>query len=259
MTTPTTTPKPTTAPTTDRGSTATAAPGAGPSATAIVTGGSRGFGRALAAELVRHGWLVIIDGRGPGPLQRAAADIGAVPVVGDVTDPGHRARLLAVATAAGGRLDLLVNNASTLGTSPLPALSAYDHGALRAVFETNVLAPLALVQLALPLLRENAGAVLNITSDAAVEAYEGWGGYGASKAALDQLSNVLAVEEPGLRVWALDPGDMRTEMHQAAFPGQDISDRPEAETVVPAVLALLAHRPPSGRLKASDLQAARAL
>ena len=226
--------------------------------TAIVTGGSKGFGRAVAAELVAQGWAVIIDGREAGALERAAAQIGAMAVVGDVTDPVHRYELVATARQGAGGLDLLVNNASTLGTSPLPCLRLYPVDDLRYVFEANVLAPVALLQLALPLLATRGGAVVNLTSDAAVEAYEGWGGYGASKAALDQLSNVLAVEEAGVRVWSLDPGDMRTEMHQAAFPGQDISDRPEPATVAPAVLALLRDRPPSGRLKASDLLAAEA-
>jgi NAD(P)-dependent dehydrogenase (short-subunit alcohol dehydrogenase family) len=226
--------------------------------TAIVTGGSKGFGRALAGELGRQGWAVIIDGRDAGAVHQAAIDIGAIAVPGDVTDPAHRDELLATALQTGGRLDLLVNNASTLGPSPLPSLRLYPLDALRHVFETNVLAPLALVQLALPFLATSAGAVLDITSDAAVEAYEGWGGYGSSKAALDQLSSVLAIEEVGIRVWSLDPGDMRTEMHQAAFPGQDISDRPEPGTVVPAVLALLRDRPPSGRVRASQLHAAEA-
>jgi NAD(P)-dependent dehydrogenase (short-subunit alcohol dehydrogenase family) len=224
--------------------------------TAIVTGGSKGFGRALATELARQGWAVIIDGRDAGVLHRAAADIGAFGVTGDVTDPAHRDQLMATALQAGGRLDLLVNNASTLGASPLPSVRLYPLEDLRHVFETNVLAPLALVQLAWPFLAANGGAVLNISSDAAVEAYEGWGGYGSSKAALDQLSNVLAIEEVGVRVWSLDPGDMRTDMHQAAFPGQDISDRPEPGTVVPAVLTLLGHHPPSGRVKASQLHRA---
>jgi NAD(P)-dependent dehydrogenase (short-subunit alcohol dehydrogenase family) len=226
--------------------------------TAIVTGGSRGFGRALAGELGRQGWAVIIDGRDAAAVNEAATDIGAIGVPGDVTDPAHRDQLLTAALHAGGRLDLLVNNASTLGPSPLPSLRSYPLDDLRHVFETNVLAPLALVQLALPLLATCAGAVLDITSDAAVEAYEGWGGYGSSKAALDQLSNVLAIEEVGIRVWSLDPGDMRTEMHQATFPGQDISDRPEPGSVVPAVLALLRDRPPSGRVRASQLHAVEA-
>jgi NAD(P)-dependent dehydrogenase (short-subunit alcohol dehydrogenase family) len=221
--------------------------------TAIVTGGSKGFGRALAAELARQGWAVVIDGRDAEPLYRTAQEIGAIPVAGDITDPEHRALLVATARQAGPRLDLLVNNASTLGVSPLPGLVQYPLADLRVVFETNVLAPLALTQLALPLLAESGGAVLNVTSDAAVEAYDGWGGYGSSKAALEQWGHVLAVEQPGTRIWSFDPGDMRTEMHQAAFPGQDISDRPEPASVVPAALVLLQERPPSGRVKAADL------
>ena len=221
--------------------------------TALVTGAGRGLGLALARALLAGGWRVVADARRAGHL--AAALPGAVVVPGDVTDPGHRE---ALAAAAGGRLDLLVNNASDLGPSPLPRLAEVPLAAARRVYETNVLAPLALTQLFLPLLRASAGTIVNVSSDAAVEAYEGWGTYGSSKAALDQLTAVLAAEEPGLAVYAVDPGDMRTEMHQAAFPGEDISDRPEPETVVPALLRLVATRPPSGRLRAADLTGATA-
>jgi NAD(P)-dependent dehydrogenase (short-subunit alcohol dehydrogenase family) len=221
---------------------------------AIISGGSRGLGRALAHDLVSRGWHVVIDGRDSDAVSDAAADLGsrAHPVAGDVADPRHRSRL--VATAEGlGRLDLLVNNASVLGPSPLPPLRSYDLDALVEVLAVNVVAPLGLVQAALPLLRASKGVIVNVTSDAAVEGYEGWGGYGASKAALEQLSRVLAVEEPDLRVWWFDPGDMRTRMHQDAFPGEDISDRPDPTEVVPALLRLLAKRPPSGRVRAADL------
>jgi NAD(P)-dependent dehydrogenase (short-subunit alcohol dehydrogenase family) len=223
---------------------------------ALITGGSRGLGYALAHELVGRGWNVVIDGRDSGALADAAARLGpqAVAVVGDVADPSHRTALLAAAEDV-GRLDLLVNNASILGPSPLPPLRDYPLEQLDEVYRVNVIAPLALVQAALPLLSASDGAVVNVTSDAAVEAYEGWGGYGSSKAALEQLSNVLSAEEPSVRVWWLDPGDMRTRMHQDAFPGEDISDRPEPETVVPAVLRLIDHRPPSGRIRAADLVA----
>lgn len=220
---------------------------------AIVTGGSKGLGRALASALASQGWSVVTDARHAAALAEIASQPGVACVPGDVTDPAHRAELVATAERLGGRLDLLVNNAGDLGPSPLPALRDYDIGALRQVLEANVLAPLALAQLALPLLSAAHGAVVNITSDAAVEAYPGWGGYGASKAALDQLSNVLALEEPEVAVWWVDPGDMRTDMHQAAFPGDDISDRPAPESVVPALLALLHRRPPSGRARAADL------
>jgi NAD(P)-dependent dehydrogenase (short-subunit alcohol dehydrogenase family) len=213
---------------------------------AIITGGSRGFGRALAENLVADGWSVVVDAR-HGPFPHGAHDI-----VGDITDAEHRAELVRTATALGG-IDLLVNNASTLGPSPLPRLADLPVDAIGEVFRTNAGAPLALVQLALPHLRERAGAIVNITSDASVEAYEGWGMYGASKAALDHLSRVLAVEEPAVRVWAFDPGDMRTQMHQDAFPGEDISDRPEPDAVVPALRRLLVDRPPSGRIRAADL------
>ncbi len=224
--------------------------------TALVTGGSRGFGLALAGVLVDAGWDVVVDGRDRPSLEDAARRLGphlhAVP--GDVTDPTHRRALMDRAGRLGG-LDLLVNNAGTLGPSPLPRLRDVDPEVLVDVVRTNVAAPLALTQAALPLLEARGGAVVNVTSDAAVEAYEGWGTYGASKAALEQVSGVLAVEEPGVRIWWFDPGDLRTEMHQAAFPGEDISDRPLPDTVAPALLVLLAMRPPSGRIRAADLLA----
>ncbi len=222
--------------------------------TALVTGGSRGFGLALAGALTVADWDVIVDGRDRLSLEAAARRLGArlhiVP--GDMTDAGHRRELVNEARRLGG-LDLLVNNAGTMGPSPLPAVRDVDPDVLIDVLRTNVAAPLALIQSALPLLEERQGAVVNVTSDAAVEAYEGWGTYGASKAALEQLSNVLAVEVPGIRVWWFDPGDMLTEMHQAAFPGEDITDRPLPGTVTPAVLRLLDLRPPSGRVRAADL------
>jgi NAD(P)-dependent dehydrogenase (short-subunit alcohol dehydrogenase family) len=218
-------------------------------ATALVTGAGRGLGLALARSLLADGWRVVVDARRAGHL--AAALPGAVVVPGDVTDPVHRD---ALAAAVGGqRLDLLVNNASDLGPSPLPRLAEVPLAAVRRAYEVNVTAPLALAQVFLPLLRASGGMVLNVSSDAAVEAYPGWGAYGSSKAALDQLTAVLAAEEPGLAVYSVDPGDMRTEMHQAAFPGEDISDRPAPESVVPALLRLVATRPPSGRVRAADL------
>ncbi len=224
---------------------------------ALVTGASRGLGRALAAGLAREGYDLILDARNAGDLDAVAGDLqdlgGAVTAIaGDVTDPAHRATLLSAAQTA-GRLDLLVNNAGTLGASPLPALADYPVSELRTAFEVNVIAPIALTQLLLPLLRASGGAVLNITSDAAVEAYAGWGGYGAAKAALEQASNVLAAEELAVRVWWADPGDLRTDMHQRAFPGEDISDRPRPETVVPAFTRLVAERLPSGRYRAAHL------
>jgi len=227
---------------------------------ALITGASRGLGRALAAGLAREGYTLIIDARNADALDAAAAGIwdagGTVTAVpGDVTDPEHRAALLRAAEQA-GRLDLLVNNAGTLGASPLPALADYPVDELRAAFEVNVIAPIALTQLLLPLLRGHGGAVLNITSDAADQAYTGWGGYGAAKAALEQASNVLAAEEVAIRVWWVDPGDLRTDMHQQAFPGQDISDRPEPDSVVPAFARLIGDRLPSGRYRAAHLLAA---
>lgn len=219
---------------------------------AIVTGAGQGFGLALTAALAARGTRVLATGRDADRLRAATAGLPGVRAVpGDVTDPDHRAELLA---ATGGRLDLLVHNAGELGPSPLPPLAGYPLDALRAVLETTVVAPLALTQLALPLLRAAAApAVVTLSSDAAVEAYAGWGGYGAAKAGLDHLAAVLGVEEPAVRVWAFDPGDMRTAMHQRAFPGEDITDRPEPHTVVPALLRLLDDRPASGRVRASDL------
>lgn len=222
---------------------------------ALITGASRGLGRALARGLAARGWSLVLDARGAADL--VAATEGLEPartrlVPGDVTDAPHREDLVAAAWDLGG-LDLVVNNASHLGPSPQPRLADYRTDELARVFEVDVLAPHALLREALPALRQARGVVVDVSSDAAVEAYEGWGGYGSAKAALDHLSAVLAVEEPGLRVYSVDPGDMRTAMHQAAFPGEDISDRPEPETVVPAFLALLELRPPSGRYRAADL------
>jgi short-subunit dehydrogenase len=223
---------------------------------ALVTGASRGLGRALAGGLAAAGYTLLIDARDDQALARAAAAIRAgapgaevTALPGDITDPAHRAAL----REAAGEIDLLVNNAGTLGAAPLPALADYPLGELRAAFEANVIAPIALTQLFLPVLRERGGGVLNITSDAGVEPYAGWGGYGAAKAALEQASNVLAAEETAIRVWWVDPGDLRTQMHQAAFPGQDISDRPLPESVVPAFVRLVTERLPSGRYRAAEL------
>ncbi len=219
---------------------------------AVITGASRGLGAALSSELARRGWLLVLDARDDVAL-RAAAPAGAVVVPGDVTDPAHRQRLAEEAGRLGGAT-LLVNNASTIGASPLPALAEIPVEVLDDILFTNVVAPVALTQALLPQLRAHAGRVLNISSDAAVEAYPTWGGYGASKAALDQVSRVLAEEQPELHVYAVDPGDMRTQLHQDAFPGEDISDRPEPEEVVPALLLLVTEELPSGRYRASDLQ-----
>jgi NAD(P)-dependent dehydrogenase (short-subunit alcohol dehydrogenase family) len=220
---------------------------------AIITGASRGLGLAVATGLAAAGWRLVLDARDGPALSAAVAGLpGVLALPGDVTDPGHRAALVAAADRLGG-LDLLVNNAGILGPSPQPALAEYPVDALRKVYEVNVVAPLALTQLALPALRARAGAVANITSDAAVEPYPGWGGYGSAKAAVEQLSRILAAEEPDVRVWWVDPGDLRTRMHQEAFPGEDISDRPHPETVVPAFLRLVAEAPPSGRIRLADL------
>jgi NAD(P)-dependent dehydrogenase (short-subunit alcohol dehydrogenase family) len=222
--------------------------------TALVTGASRGLGLALATALNAEGWHLVVDARNGDRLATAVAGLPFPDLVtalpGDVADPAHRATL---AAAVPDRLDLLVANASDLGPSPLLPLADLPLPAFERVLAVNTVAPLALVQLLLPALRRAGGRVVHVSSDAAVEAYAGWGGYGASKAALDQLSVVLAVEEPELRVYAVDPGDMATEMHQAAFPGEDISDRPAPESVVPALLRLVTGALPSGRYRAADL------
>ena len=218
--------------------------------TAIVTGASRGLGLALSRALAERGWRLVIDAREAGPLDAAAAGLaGVVSVPGDVADPSHRRDLV---EAAGERIDLLVNNASLLGPSPQPALADYPLDVLEAVYRVNVIAPLALIQLALPRLSEDAR-IVNVTSDAAVEPYEGWGGYGSSKAALEQLTAILAAEHPARRVYAVDPGDMNTRMHQEAFPGEDISDRAAPEERVPGLLALIEGELPSGRYAAGAL------
>jgi NAD(P)-dependent dehydrogenase (short-subunit alcohol dehydrogenase family) len=225
---------------------------------AIITGASRGLGLALARALADRGWALVLDARGAVDLERATRELGAVTEVaaipGDVADPDHRRALV---QAAGDRVDLLVNNASVLGPSPQPALAHYPLAELERVYRVNVLAPLALVQLVLPRLPDG-GRVVNVTSDAAVQPYEGWGGYGSAKSALDQLTAVLGAEHPSLRIYAVDPGDMRTQMHQEAFPGEDISDRPPAEDSVPGLLALIEEDLPSGRYEARELANERA-
>ena len=216
----------------------------------IVTGASRGLGLVLARALADRGWRIVADARGREELERAwAGHDRVVTVAGDVADPWHRTALV---EAAGPELDLLVNNASILGPSPLPPLAEYPLDELRRVYEINVTAPLALVQAALPRLADGAR-IINITSDAAVEPYEGWGGYGSSKAALEQVTAVLAAEHPELRIYTVDPGDMRTQMHQEAFPGEDISDRPPPDESVPGLLELIGGHLPSGRYRAREL------
>jgi NAD(P)-dependent dehydrogenase (short-subunit alcohol dehydrogenase family) len=221
--------------------------------TAIVTGASRGLGLALARALAERGRRLVIDARGGPALDKARRELSAltpvVAVVGDVADEHHRRELVA---AAGDHIDLIVNNASLLGPSPLPALAELPPATFEEVLRANVVGPLGLLQLALPRMREG-GRIINVSSDAAVEPYEGWGGYGSSKAALDQLTRVLAEERPDLRVYSVDPGDMRTQMHQDAFPGEDISDRPRPEASVPGLLALVEGELPSGRYVAREL------
>jgi NAD(P)-dependent dehydrogenase (short-subunit alcohol dehydrogenase family) len=223
--------------------------------TAIVTGASRGLGLAFTEALAATGdWTLVVDARDAEALRTAVSHLprNVVAIPGDVTDPDHRAQLVAAAADLGG-LDLLVNNASLLGPSPQPRLADYPLDTLELVYRTNVVAPLALAQLALPFLRTRRGRILNITSDAAVEPYEGWGGYGSSKAALDHAGRILDAEEPDVRVYAVDPGDMRTQMHQEAFPGEDISDRPPPEESVPGLVRLVDGDLPGGRYRVSDL------
>jgi NAD(P)-dependent dehydrogenase (short-subunit alcohol dehydrogenase family) len=225
--------------------------------TALITGASRGLGLALARALAARRWNLVLDARGGETLHQVADELSAHTRVealsGDVADPAHRAALAAASGQLGG-MDVVVNNASILGASPLPPLLDYPLETLRSVFEINVIAPLALLQELRPFLKPEA-IILNITSDAAVEPYQGWGGYGASKAALEQLSAILAAENPQWRVYRVDPGDMRTQMHQEAFPGEDISDRPLPEESVPGLLALIDGRLPSGRYTARAVAA----
>ncbi|HEX7094719.1 MAG TPA: SDR family oxidoreductase [Acidimicrobiales bacterium] len=226
-----------------------------PQRVALVTGGSQGLGRALAERLVASGWAVVIDARRRERLDDAVAALAShgevVGIAGDVTDPEHRAALVRAVADRGG-VDLVVHNASTLGASPLPALDEIDLDVLRRTFEVNVIAPIALQQALRPWLRDGA-TVVAITSDAAVEAYETWGGYGSSKAALEHASRVLAVEQPDVRVLVVDPGDMQTEMHRDAFPDEDISDRPLPDASADAIVALVDSDVPSGRYRTADV------
>jgi NAD(P)-dependent dehydrogenase (short-subunit alcohol dehydrogenase family) len=231
-----------------------------PMTTALITGGSRGLGLALARELAEQGWRLVLDARGADALQAAAVELGARTearaIAGDVSDERHRLALAAAASDAGG-LDAVVHNASMLGASPLPPLASHPVADLRRVYDVNVVAPIALTQLLVPHLRPGASLVF-ITSDAAVEAYPGWGGYGSSKAALEQAAAVLAVELADHRVYRVDPGDMRTTMHQEAFPGEDIGDRPLPEISVGGLVDLLTGDRPSGRYLAREVDRAAA-
>jgi NAD(P)-dependent dehydrogenase (short-subunit alcohol dehydrogenase family) len=221
----------------------------------IVTGASRGLGLALTRALSERGWQLAVDARGEEALEQAVGGLaGVIAIAGDVADSNHRRRLV---EGAGEPIELLVNNASLLGPSPLPLLSRYPFEELRSVYEANVFAPLALVQLSLARLSAHAR-IVNLVSDAAFEAYETWGGYGSSKAALAQISAVLGAEHPGLRVYAVDPGDMRTKMQEDAFPGEDVSDRPPPEESVPGLLTLIEGDLPSGLYRARDLVPASA-
>jgi NAD(P)-dependent dehydrogenase (short-subunit alcohol dehydrogenase family) len=221
----------------------------------MITGASRGLGLALARELARRGWALIVDARGAAALEAARSELAhetrVIAIAGDVTDATHRQALVSAAREMGG-LDAIVNNASVLGPTPLPQLLDYPLDALEQVYRANVLAPLGLIQSLRGALKPGAR-VVNITSDAAVEAYPGWGGYGSSKAALEHVSAILAAENDDLRVYWVDPGDMRTQMQQDAFPGEDISDRPPPEESVPGLVELLEGQHASGRYAARNL------
>ncbi len=224
---------------------------------AIVTGASRGLGLALTRELAAEGWKVIVDARDHEALATAVGGLPEVrPIPGDIADPFHWQELVDAAESLGG-LDLLVNNASALGQVPLPPIAELDLRQFARVFDVNVIGPVGLFQAALPLLAESGGTVINVTSDAAIEGYPGWGAYGASKAALEQVSRVLAEEQPGLSIYWADPGDMRTQMHQDAAGDEDISDLPPPEDSVPGLMRLLDERPPSGRYRVQQLESSR--
>jgi NAD(P)-dependent dehydrogenase (short-subunit alcohol dehydrogenase family) len=224
---------------------------------ALITGASIGLGRATAFELARRGWTLIIDARRTEPLastEEALSRLTSVQAIpGDIGDAQHREQLVAAAAAL-GKLDLLINNASDLGGSPLPKLLDLEPSAYQQLLHTNVIAPQQLIRAVLRLLHPQA-VIINVSSDAGVDHYETWGGYGSSKAALDHQTMTWAVEEPDFTWYSLDPGDMRTAMHQQAYPGEDISDRPEPETVAPIVAALIGSGLPSGRYRAADLAA----
>ena len=223
--------------------------------TALITGASRGLGLALARGLAEEGWNLVIDARGEEALEVARNELAeltrVVAVAGSVTDEEHRRKLVEEVHGFGG-LDALVNNASILGPSPQPALLDYPMDVLEEVYKVNTFAPLTLIQAVRDEFKSGA-AVLNVTSDAAVEPYPGWGGYGSSKAALEQLSAIFAAENLSLRVYWTDPGDMRTRMHQEAFPDEDISDRPPPEESVPGLIELLTRDRPSDRYRVTEL------
>ena len=229
--------------------------------TALITGASRGLGLALAFRLASEGWRLIINARGAADLSAAAADLSrlttVVSIPGDIASEAHRELLVQAAKESGG-LDVLINNAGILGPSPQPELSAYPLHILEEVYRINVIAPLGIIQEVQPHLKPGAR-IINISSDAAVEAYPGWGGYGSAKAALDQLTAILAQENPSWKIYAADPGDMRTKMHQAAFPGEDISDRPLPESSVPGLMQLIDGDLPSGRYRVREIETSEVL
>lgn len=226
-----------------------------PTKTILISGASRGLGKALAENFAQKGWQLIINARGNDQLQAVARDLSqhtkVIAIAGDIADPAHR-KALATAAAEAGGIDVLINNAGILGPSPLPALLDLSLKKLENIFRVNTIAQLGLIQALRNTLKSGA-IIINISSDAARVAYQGWGGYGASKAALEMLSAVLAEENPQWRIYAVDPGDMRTRMHQEAFPGEDISDRPEPESSVPGILQLLQGNFTSGRYRISEL------
>jgi NAD(P)-dependent dehydrogenase (short-subunit alcohol dehydrogenase family) len=225
---------------------------------ALITGASRGLGREIARLLARRKTRLVLTARGADALQNVADELQSLTEVaalpGDVADPAHVDRLVQLGLDRFGRIDVLINNASTIGPSPMPALDAYPLDALAEVFQVNTVAPLHLIQWVLPPMRaRGSGVVVNVTSDAAVQAYPGWGGYGASKAALEHLSRTLAaeLEGTGIRIYAVDPGDMNTQMHREAEPGVDLSHLPGPEVSARAIVELVEHATaPFGRFEA---------
>jgi NAD(P)-dependent dehydrogenase (short-subunit alcohol dehydrogenase family) len=227
--------------------------------TALITGASRGLGLALARALAQKDWQLIIDARGADALEAARLELArstqVIALPGNITDPQHRLTLAEAAQSLSG-LDAVVNNASILGPSPQPDLLDYPLDVLEEVYRANVIAPLGVLQVVRDTLKPGAK-IINVTSDAGVEPYAGWGGYGSAKAALEQLSAILAAENPDLRVYWVDPGDMRTQLHQEAYPGEDISDRPKPEVSVPGFLALIEGTYSSGRYVAQCVGAVK--
>jgi NAD(P)-dependent dehydrogenase (short-subunit alcohol dehydrogenase family) len=224
---------------------------------ALITGASKGLGYALAEHLAQNGWNLLINARNAKQLLEARNHLEqftkVIAISGDVRDELHLLQLAEALESNQWQPDLVVNNASALGVSPMPHLLDHPVEDLHVIFHTNMIAPISLLQKVKPYLKSDA-TIINVSSDAGAGAYETWGAYGGSKAGLDHMTDILAKEYPAWRFYAFDPGDMRTEMHQAAFPGQDISDRPlPTEQAVPAIIRLIENELPGGRYTASAL------